>query len=62
MSSIRPIRKGRGAGINPPNRFEATRTEDDFEQLTDDEAYFEQLRKVPTQYLPDATQSIHATL
>ena len=58
MSSNRPTVKGRGAGISPPNRFESARTEDDFEQLVDDEAFFEQLRKTPTQYLPDATQSI----
>jgi len=49
---------GRGTSLRPPNRFESTRLEDDFEQLADDEAYFTQLRKVPTQYLPDATQSI----
>lgn len=58
MSSIRPNPKGRGTALQPPNRFESTRTEDDFEQLAEDEAYFEQLRRVPTQYLDDATQSI----
>ncbi|MCE9547542.1 MAG: PA0069 family radical SAM protein [Planctomycetia bacterium] len=50
--------KGRGAQINPPNRFESTHSEDDFEQIEDDEEFFARLRKVPTQYLPDATQSI----
>jgi len=50
--------KGRGAQTDPPNRFESAHCEDDFEQLDEDEAYFQTLRKVPTQYLPDATQSI----
>ena len=58
MFTNRPRVSGRGAQIDPPNRFESARVEDDFEQLAGDEAFFQQLRKVPTQYLPDATQSI----
>jgi DNA repair photolyase len=58
MDPLNPGTKGRGTSLRPPNRFESTRLEDDFEQLAADEAYFAGLRKVSTQYLPDATQSI----
>lgn len=53
----RPTARGRGAQLKPPNRFESTRCEDDFEQLApDDESLAD--RAVSTQYLPDHTQSI----
>ena len=54
----RPLAKGRGAGIEPPNRFEKTRFETDFEQLEYDEEYLESLRNLPTEYLPDRSRSI----
>lgn len=49
--------KGRGAQIKPPNRFIATVCEDDYEQLAvDDELLGD--RAIPTEYLPDDSQSI----
>ncbi|MGD9720611.1 MAG: PA0069 family radical SAM protein [Pirellulales bacterium] len=48
---------GRAAGIAPPNRFERVRTEDDFEQLdaADD---LPDVRRLPTVYLPDNSQTL----
>ena len=48
---------GRGAGVSPSNRFERVRTEDDWEQLEGaDEPALE--RRVPTEFLPNLTQSL----
>lgn len=52
---------GRGAGINPPNRFEQVRTEDDWEHLQGadlpgDEEF--SARRVPTLFMPDRSQSL----
>jgi radical SAM superfamily enzyme YgiQ (UPF0313 family) len=58
MTDRRPSAHGRGAQINPPNRFESVRRVDDLEQLDPDDDYFEQLRTVPTEYLPDESRSI----
>lgn len=44
---------GRGAGDDPPNRFEATRFDADAEAAAD-----EPPRRLPTVFLPDASQSI----
>ncbi len=49
---------GRGAQINPPNRFESVRRVSDLDQLDPDDEYFEQLRSVPTEYFPDESRSI----
>lgn len=57
-SRQRPAARGRGSNIHPPNRFLAVRAEDDFEHLASDDDYFESLRKVPTQYLPDDSRSV----
>ncbi len=59
MSPPRPNSKaiGRGSQITPPNRFERTRTEADYEHLTADDVADDD-RKLPTEYLPDQTRSI----
>jgi len=58
MTDRRPQAHGRGAQINPPNRFETVQRVDDLEQLAEDDEYFEQLRDVRTEYLPDESRSI----
>ena len=50
---------GRGAGVDPPNRFERVRAEEDLEQLDPDELPAEP-RRVPTVFLPDASRTIIA--
>jgi DNA repair photolyase len=55
-----PAPKGRGAHIQPANRFVPYRLEADFEQVADDEEYLAQLDRPPTEYLPDDSQSIVA--
>lgn len=57
-NSQRPIAKGRGSQINPPNRFGGPHHEIDFEHLEHDEDYLESLRKLATEYIPDRTRSI----
>lgn len=52
--------KGRGARINPPNRFLPTRLEPDLEHLEHDEDALAALLPAETQYLPDRSQSIVA--
>ena len=54
----RPIAKGRGSQINPPNRFESTRYEFDFEQVAGDEEYLQSQRSLPTEYIPDNSKTI----
>jgi DNA repair photolyase len=54
----RPLAKGRGSQIEPPNRFGGTHHEIDFEHLEHDEDYLEALRHRPTEYLPDRSKSI----
>jgi DNA repair photolyase len=48
---------GRAAGAAPPNRFERVHAEDDFEQLADADE-LPDVRRLPTQFLPDATQTL----
>ncbi len=48
-------RRGRGAGINPPNRFERLHYLEDPEALDEEE-----LKRAPTQFLMDASRSILA--
>jgi DNA repair photolyase len=52
--------KGRGAAIQPANRFLSINLENDFEQVADDEDYLKQLGRPPTEYIPDDSQSIVA--
>lgn len=49
---------GRGAKINPPNRFEIIHTEADHEQIGNDDDFFDGLSRPKTIYLPDASQSL----
>jgi DNA repair photolyase len=56
----RPVAKGRGSQIDPPNRFGGTHHEVDFEHLEHDEEYLEGLRRRPTEYLPDRSRTIVA--
>lgn len=51
---------GRGSHINPANRFEAVRLEDDWEQLDGDAEALADVNRAAVQYLPDASQSIVA--
>lgn len=52
-----PQPRGRAASAGPPNRFASTHCEIDWEQLADDELE-PRVRSVPTEFLPDASQSI----
>jgi len=56
----RPLAKGRGSQIEPPNRFGGTHYEIDFEHLEHDENYLEGLRHRLTEYLPDRSKTIVA--
>ena len=42
-----PAPKGRGAGFNPANRFEATHHELELEQVEEDEEYLDALNRPP---------------
>ncbi len=53
-----PKPKGRGSSINPPNRFEKTHHEPDFEQLEHDNEFLEELQRPETEYLPDNSKSV----
>lgn len=44
---------GRGSNLAPPNRFEQTRQEADYEQLAADDELLAGERRVPTIFLPD---------
>jgi DNA repair photolyase len=56
----RPLARGRGSQIEPPNRFGGTHHEIDFEHLEHDEDYLDGLRRRPTEYLPDRSRTIVA--
>ena len=49
---------GRGAQISPGNRFERVHTEADLEQVAADDELLAETQRVPTEFLPDNTQSI----
>src|SRR5688572_27336712 len=49
---------GRATNLAPPNRFEATRSEADFEQLAEDDELLADERRVPTVFLPDNAATI----
>ena len=44
--------------FDPPNRFEKTNRERDFEHLEWDQEYLDGLQKRPIEYLQDASKSI----
>lgn len=52
--------KGRGTATAPPNRFETTHAVADWEQLAEDDESLVTPRSVPTEFLPDNSQSIIA--
>jgi DNA repair photolyase len=52
--------KGRGAHIQPPNRFLAQRLETDFEHVALDDEYLAELDRPPTEYFPDTSESVVA--
>ena len=54
----RPLAVGRGAPLNPPNRFAPIEYEEDLEHLEHDEDARTRLRSVRTQYFMDDTKSI----
>ena len=53
-----PSPKGRGSGIQPPNRFDSVTAEVDLEQVASDEESLAELERVRTEYLPDESRSI----
>jgi len=54
----RPPAKRRGAQIEPANRFESTRREEDFEHREHDEELLADKRIIETQFIPDHSQSL----
>src|SRR3954471_3297623 len=52
--------KGRGAAIQPANRYLSVQTERDLEHVEWDDEYLAELDRPPTQYLNDESQSIVA--
>jgi DNA repair photolyase len=52
--------KGRGAAIQPANRYLSVQTERDLEHVEWDDEYLAELDRPPTQYLADESQSIVA--
>src|SRR6478735_5713278 len=56
----RPTARGRGAQVDPPNRFGGTYHEIDLAELEGDADALEALRTRPTQYLPDRSRTIVA--
>ena len=55
-----PAPKGRGASTQPANRFLTVHRELDLEHVAHDEEFLAELGRPPTQYLPDASQTIVA--
>jgi len=50
--------RGRGAAINPPNRFQRRHQTPDYEQLEHEEDFFAAQENPKTEYLPDDSQTI----
>ncbi|HTI51832.1 MAG TPA: PA0069 family radical SAM protein [Planctomycetaceae bacterium] len=50
--------KGRGSPLEPANRFLPVRVEADYEHFENDEEFFDELRTVPTEFLPDTSRSV----
>lgn len=49
---------GRGATTSPPNRFESTHSETDYEQLAADDELLAEERKVKSVFLPDNSKTL----
>jgi DNA repair photolyase len=60
IGSSNPTPKGRGAGTNPPNRFETTHRELELDQVEDDAEYLDGLSRPRTEFLPDRSRTIIA--
>ena len=58
MNGERISPKGRGAGFNPPNRFDPEHHEIELEAIADDEEYLEHLRRPETEFLPDRSRTV----
>lgn len=58
MSDKLPEIRGRGSNLKPPNRFDKVHAEDDFEQIEGDSDFFEDLRNLKTEYLPDHSKTV----
>lgn len=58
QSNREPTAAGRGAQIEPANRFEAMHRERDFEHWEYDEELHADWRSIPTEFLPDTSRSI----
>src|SRR5919201_1403142 len=52
--------KGRGAAIQPANRYLPVHVEADLEQVENDDDYLAELGRPPTEYIPDQSQTIVA--
>ncbi len=57
----RPAAIGRGAQIQPPNRFTPIVCEDDWEQIASDPEYLQSRRRVRTEYFVDCARTIVST-
>ena len=58
MDNPRPVAKGRGSQIDPPNRFGGPHHVPDLEQVEHDGEYLASLHDRPTEYLPDYSRTI----
>jgi DNA repair photolyase len=52
--------KGRGATVQPANRYLSVHCHEDLEQVAEDNEYLAALGRSPTEYLPDESQTIVA--
>ncbi len=55
-----PAPRGRGARLNPANRFESTHHELELDQVDDDDEYLDGLRRPETEYVPDQSRNVVA--
>lgn len=58
MENNRPVAKGRGSNLNPPNRFGGLLHVVDLEQVEQDQEYLAALSNPATEYLPDHARTI----
>jgi DNA repair photolyase len=61
--TLHAARRGRGAALNPPNRFNKTNSEEDLASLEEalPAEFAERMRAVPTELIRDTSRSILAT-
>ena len=57
-SDSRPAPHGRGSAIGPPNRFLKAHAVPDYADFENDPEFLAELRRVPTEFLDDASRSI----